>query len=112
MGFWQRKIGWPGRRVRRRFHRRASGTESLRWRFWALPTILDGALMSLGASAPSTTVRSLRELQWSPSPAVAGADDLRRFPFQVGFPLAQRGEAVHHGAVVEGALCCRHVFGF
>jgi hypothetical protein len=26
------------------------------------------------ASAPSTTVRSLRELQWSPSPAGAGAD--------------------------------------
>jgi hypothetical protein len=26
------------------------------------------------ASAPSTTVRSLRELQWSPSPAVAGAE--------------------------------------
>jgi hypothetical protein len=26
------------------------------------------------ASAPSTTVRSLRELQWSPSPAIAGAD--------------------------------------
>jgi hypothetical protein len=26
------------------------------------------------SSAPSTTVRSLRELQWSPSPAIAGAD--------------------------------------
>jgi hypothetical protein len=25
--------------------------------------------------APSTTVRSLRELQWSPSPAIAGADE-------------------------------------
>jgi hypothetical protein len=30
------------------------------------------------ASAPSTTVRSLRELQWSPSPAIAVADDLAR----------------------------------
>src|SRR5580692_831285 len=26
------------------------------------------------SGAPSTTVRSLRELQWSPSPAIAGAD--------------------------------------
>src|SRR6202044_2831489 len=26
------------------------------------------------ARAPSTTVRSLRELQWSPSPAIAGAE--------------------------------------
>jgi hypothetical protein len=29
---------------------------------------------SLESGAPSTTVRSLRELQWSPSPANAGAD--------------------------------------
>jgi hypothetical protein len=29
---------------------------------------------SLESRAPSTTVRSLRELQWSPSPAIAGAD--------------------------------------
>ena len=29
---------------------------------------------SSASSAPSTTVRSLRELQWSPSPAIAGAD--------------------------------------
>ncbi len=27
------------------------------------------------SGAPSTTVRSLRELQWSPSPAIAGAED-------------------------------------
>jgi len=26
------------------------------------------------SSAPSTMVRSLRELQWSPSPAIAGAE--------------------------------------
>jgi hypothetical protein len=26
------------------------------------------------SGAPSTTVRSLRELQWSPSPAIAGAE--------------------------------------
>ena len=70
-----------------------------------------GAFFSRG-SAPSSRVRSLRELQWSPSLAIAGADVLRRFAFQVGFPLAERGEAVHHGAVVEGALCCRDVFGF
>src|SRR5580700_10567782 len=36
----------------------------------------------------------------------------RRFPFQVGFPLAERGEAVHHGAVAEGALRGGDVFGF
>ena len=29
--------------------------------------------------APSTTVRSLRELQWSPSPAIAGAERDRAF---------------------------------
>jgi hypothetical protein len=29
---------------------------------------------SSASGAPSTTVRSLRELQWSPSPAIAGAD--------------------------------------
>ncbi len=29
------------------------------------------------ASAPSTTVRSLRELQWPPSPAIAGAESNR-----------------------------------
>src|SRR3984957_11831362 len=29
---------------------------------------------SFASGAPSTTVRSLRELQWSPSPAVAGAE--------------------------------------
>src|ERR1700689_4514180 len=29
---------------------------------------------SSGSSAPSTTFRSLRELQWSPSPAIAGAE--------------------------------------
>ena len=28
----------------------------------------------VAACAPSTTVRSLRELQWSPSPAIAGAE--------------------------------------
>src|ERR1700683_1823345 len=29
---------------------------------------------SSASGAPSTTVRSLRELQWSPSPAIAGAE--------------------------------------
>jgi hypothetical protein len=32
---------------------------------------------SPASGAPSTTVRSLRELQWSPSPATAGADGAR-----------------------------------
>jgi len=30
---------------------------------------------------PSTTVRSLRELQWSPSPAIAGAESVPGFHF-------------------------------
>jgi hypothetical protein len=32
---------------------------------------------SSASCAPSTTVRSLRELQWSPSPAFAGAESIR-----------------------------------
>src|SRR5580704_18230291 len=35
-------------------------------------------LRSGESGAPSTTVRSLRELQWSPSPAIAGADGTDR----------------------------------
>ena len=39
-----------------------------------IAVILHQRQRSGSASAPSTTVRSLRELQWSPSPAIAGAD--------------------------------------
>src|SRR6478735_11305948 len=35
----------------------------------------------------------------------------RLFAFQIGLPLAKRGEPVHAGTVNEGALRCRDVFG-
>jgi hypothetical protein len=46
----------------------------LRREFSAKKTKLRKRKRSSASGAPSTTVRSLRELQWSPSPAVAGAD--------------------------------------
>ena len=61
--------------------------------------------MSLVRSSPRK-----RPAGWNWIPAFADADS-RRLALEIGFPLAERGEAVHHGAVVEGALGGGDVLG-
>src|SRR5258707_1334652 len=52
--------------------------------------------------------------EWRRSRLIAGqnaAKKVSRFLFQILLPLAERREAVHHGAMGKSALRGRHVFG-
>jgi hypothetical protein len=60
------------------------GTQSERRQFKEIsaPTLIALRRQRRGeSSAPSTTVRSLRELQWSPSPTIVGAESVAGFRF-------------------------------
>jgi hypothetical protein len=72
---------WRGRGQQRNFdNARLSADQKLDDSFHVLSNSILSAFIVLQrqrsseSCAPSTTVRSLRELQWSPSPAIAGAD--------------------------------------
>src|SRR5579862_2403489 len=71
------------------------GTQSERRQFKEIstPTLTALRRQRRGEScAPSTTVRSLRELQWSPSPAFAGAESVSGFRFiRISFTLHKKG---------------------
>ena len=64
-----------------------------------MPMIFFGALIVGESDAPSTALRAV-----PPPPLRGGGCPLRGFPFEIGLPLPERGEAVHSGAVAKGPL--------